>query len=90
MPGTSERVKPEVIATSHNSQGIVQKGVVNTRPFGAIGSYDGHRANVGRVLVDATWHHFFNVNLIGDASGHFPPFTPVGPMRASRISSSLN
>ena len=24
-----------------------------------------HRANKGRVLVDSTWHHWFNVNLFG-------------------------
>jgi hypothetical protein len=35
--------------------------------FGVIGAWDGNRAGVfGRVVVDATWHHFINVNLIGD------------------------
>lgn len=33
---------------------------------------DGHRANVGRVLVDATWHHFFNVNLRGEINNTDP------------------
>ena len=33
--------------------------------FGVIAAYDGHRANVGRVVVDATWHHFVNINVIG-------------------------
>lgn len=33
--------------------------------FGVLGAYDGHRVNVGRVLVDATWHHWFNINLTG-------------------------
>jgi hypothetical protein len=28
-------------------------------------AYDGHRAGVGRVVTDATWHHFVNINLIG-------------------------
>jgi hypothetical protein len=34
--------------------------------FGVVGAYDGHSAGVGRVLVDSTWHHFFDINLIGD------------------------
>ena len=27
--------------------------------------YDGERANVGRVVVDSTWHHWFDMNLVG-------------------------
>jgi hypothetical protein len=34
--------------------------------FGVVATYDGHVAGVGRVLVDSTWHHFFDINLIGD------------------------
>lgn len=35
--------------------------------FGVIGAWDGSRAGAyGRVVVDATWHHFINVNLVGD------------------------
>ena len=33
--------------------------------FAVIGAYDGHRANIGRVVVDSTWHHWFNMNLDG-------------------------
>jgi hypothetical protein len=33
--------------------------------FAVIGAYDGHRANVGRVVVDSTWHHWFNMNIDG-------------------------
>ncbi len=33
--------------------------------FPGICAYDGHRAGVGRVVTDATWHHFVNVNLTG-------------------------
>ena len=41
------------------------KGPANAKEFGAIGAYDGHQANVGRVVVDSTWHHWMDVNLIG-------------------------
>ena len=29
------------------------------------GAYDGHRVSVGRVVVQSTWHHLFNINLKG-------------------------
>jgi hypothetical protein len=34
--------------------------------IGVISAYDGHRADIGRVVADATWHHFFDINLLGD------------------------
>jgi hypothetical protein len=43
--------------------------------FGVIGAWDGHRVGKGRVVVDSTWHHFFNINLTGDLylEGLLPP-----------------
>ncbi|MFT3695134.1 MAG: hypothetical protein QM831_18500 [Kofleriaceae bacterium] len=38
----------------------------NPTVFGVIGAWDGHRVGKGRVVVDSTWHHFFNINLTGD------------------------
>ena len=66
------RPLPEVIATStviggHTTSG--KSGSTVARTFGAIGAYDGHRAGVGRVVTDATWHHFINVNLTGASGG---------------------
>lgn len=50
------RLKPEVIAQAHNR-------ITNSK-FGVIAVLDGHQdASIGRVLVDATWHHFFNINI---------------------------
>lgn len=49
---------PEVIAWADSH------GTTATE-FGVLAAYDGHRVNVGRVLVDATWHHWFNINLLG-------------------------
>ncbi len=68
-------VSPEVIARGRNVVGRTKGGftVVDPREFGLLGAYDGHlpAANVGRVLVDSTWHHWFNVNLTGlDATPH--------------------
>lgn len=62
------RPLPEVIATStviggHTTSG--KSGATVARSFGAIAAYDGHRAGVGRIVTDATWHHFININLTG-------------------------
>ena len=71
---------PEVIARSRVPAGRLSqdvKGLLNARTFGSIGAYDGHRVDVGRVVVDATWHHFFDINLIG-ALGNADPVKAVG------------
>lgn len=51
------RLKPEVIAHARANN-------LDT-DFGVIAVYDGHKipTTKGRVLVDATWHHFFNINI---------------------------
>lgn len=44
------------------------KGPVNPVRFPMISVYDGRENNsstVGRVVVDSTWHHWFNMNLTG-------------------------
>lgn len=33
--------------------------------FDLIAAYDGSVADVGRIVADSTWHHYFNVNLAG-------------------------
>lgn len=67
--GGSARPLPEVIATSSVLAGTTSGGKQPTQAhtFGAIGAYDGHRAGVGRVVTEATWHHYVNINLVGDA-----------------------
>jgi hypothetical protein len=71
---------PEVIATGevlphttdNSSEGNFGVDVTATaRTFGILGAYDGHdpAANVGRIVVDATWHHWVHVNLVGFVTG---------------------
>lgn len=75
LGGGGARLAPEIIATSTIVGGRSAtdiKGPVTPRSFGAIGAWDGHRVDHGRVLVDATWHHFFNINLVGDAASPDP------------------
>jgi hypothetical protein len=42
---------------------IHQKGDSAAKRFAMISVYDGHRANVGRVATDSTWHHWMNINI---------------------------
>ena len=69
------RVSPEAVAYSmshgsgFSSGPTGPKDALVPRAFVAICAYDGQRANVGRVVTDATWHHFVNINLDGTGSG---------------------
>lgn len=66
-------VNVEIIADGRNvvgrskSNGFTTFTVSDPRPFGLLGVWDGHdsRADKGRVVVDSTWHHWFNINLYG-------------------------
>ena len=82
--GGGPRIPPEVIATSHVPSGNTatlassSKNPTVAHTFGAISAYDGRGAGVGRVVCDATWHHFINVNLIGIVEGGtFDDLTPA-------------
>jgi hypothetical protein len=81
--GQGEQPLPEIVAWGHvlpekniSTEPSAHIGdpsnVANPRRFGVVGAYDGHRAGVGRVAVDSTWHHFFDINLIGDPAAQYP------------------
>ncbi len=62
----------------------------NARRFACIGAYDGLRSGVGRVAVDSTWHHFFDLNVVGDPTAPAPKnlgfnATPAGQEALARI-----
>lgn len=59
LPGT---VSPALDSEAH----VGSADAAAERTFGVIGAWDGHRVNKGRVVVDSTWHHFFDINLTGD------------------------
>lgn len=46
--------------------GDVKDPQVNFKQFGVISAYNGHTVDVGRIVADSSWHHWFNSNLIGD------------------------
>jgi hypothetical protein len=72
---TGARVTPEIVAVTMSHGSGFQFGPTGPkeallpRSFISICAYDGQLANVGRVVTDATWHHFVNVNLDGGSSG---------------------
>ncbi|MBL8888826.1 MAG: hypothetical protein JNL67_02530 [Planctomycetaceae bacterium] len=63
-------VSSQIIATSFVLSGSTTaggNGKTLTIPhcFPSIAVWDGRIANVGRIVVDSTWHHFVNINLNG-------------------------
>lgn len=73
--GGGSRIAPVVAAVSMSAGRFVTdslKPPVYPRSFGAISAYDGDPAHVGRIVCDATWHHFVNINLNGEDAGNDP------------------
>ncbi|HET7542363.1 MAG TPA: hypothetical protein VFK05_20985 [Polyangiaceae bacterium] len=50
--------------------------------FGQISAWDGHAVGQGRVTVDSTFHHFVNVNVIGDTDDATHTWTNDEPIKA--------
>lgn len=40
--------------------------------IGLASAYDGHNVDVGRIVADSTWHHWFDINLTGIAAPPSP------------------
>lgn len=70
------QVRPEVIAWATNQ--------INSNEFGVLAAYDGHQADVGRVLVDATWHHWFNINTAPYANASNPAHASYTPATVAK------
>jgi hypothetical protein len=85
VDSNGHRVAPEIVAWGWSggfADPEVMHGIHTGDPgtsikrwTGTVGAYDGKRAGVGRVVVDSTWHHFFDINLIGDNAANRPGFT---------------
>lgn len=75
LPDVDKRLAPEVVAIAASAatgylQGTTCFPPVEPRCFNVIVAYDGQRVGVGRVAVDASFHHFLNINLKGEVSGN--------------------
>jgi hypothetical protein len=87
-PAGGARIAPNVVAVSISAGRFVASGAptptgtkppVRPRCFGAISAYDGDAALIGRIVCDATWHHFVNINLNGAGSGRAGLYTGAMP-----------
>src|SRR5205085_2098282 len=79
-PDGRTRPAPQIIALSISAGGIMKEDKTTSHPpviprgFGAICAYDGDNVSilasrrVGRVVVDASFHHFTDANLDGTGS----------------------
>ena len=73
--GGGARIPAHIVAVSISAGRFITdtlKPPVRPRCFGAISAYDGDAAQVGRIVCDATWHHFVNINLNGSGAGLDP------------------
>ncbi len=68
--------KPEVIAWGRIKDPAATK---HGQEIGVISAYDGHNVDVGRIVADSTWHHWFDINLTGIA----PPPSPYAGFDAT-------
>jgi len=69
------RPRPRAVASTMsfgNGFDSPGKDAVAPRAFISIAAYNGQAANVGRVVTDATWHHYVNINLNGMLVGNMP------------------
>ncbi len=59
-----------VLSGSTTNGGVQNNGKAETDAhcFPSISVFDGRVANIGRIVIDSTWHHFVNVNLNGIGS----------------------
>ncbi len=55
--------RPEVIAWGRIKDPAATK---HGEEIGVLSAYNGHNVDVGRILADSTWHHWFDINLTGD------------------------
>lgn len=40
--------------------------------IGVVSAYNGHNVDVGRIVADSTWHHWFDINLTGALAAPSP------------------
>lgn len=75
--GTPSPLAPEIVARGTVLAGVTSPALdtldhvgattpATGKTVGVICAWDGHRVGKGRVVVDSTWHHFFDINLSGD------------------------
>jgi hypothetical protein len=54
---------------------LYSKGDVKKVKFGVIGAYDGEDIDAGRIVVDATWHHWMDINIAAINPDNYTPYS---------------
>ena len=62
---------PEVIAWGRIKDPSANK---HGQEIGVIAAYNGQMVDTGRIVADATWHHWFDINILGRTMAG-PPYT---------------
>lgn len=74
-PRTGRRhlIRTQNIAVSfvHSGNTPGMKHPTEPHSFPSISVFDGRSAYVGRIVVDSTWHHFVNMNVVGFSLGNY-------------------
>lgn len=81
---TTNLYYPEPVISLNLIPGLTASDVTGQfgffKRFGLVGVYDGDPVDMGRVVVDSTWHHWFSLNLDGIARADTP--APYEKMQA--------
>jgi hypothetical protein len=68
--GHVTKVGEGMICENQNFQSDMTTCEVKT--INALAAYDGHTVNVGRIVTDSSFHHFLDLNLLGDPCSNIP------------------
>jgi hypothetical protein len=60
-PAAGDHLEQPVII----ARGKTKEPKTGVREFDVLSAYDGHNVNLGRIVADSSWHHWFDVNLTG-------------------------
>jgi hypothetical protein len=78
--------QPHVIAWGRIKDPAATK---HGQEIGLASAYNGHNVDVGRIVADSTWHHWFDINLTGVAPSPSPyagfDATPAGQATLKQI-----
>ena len=64
-------MNPEDVACENKNFGA-DGSICEVRTNNTLAAYDGHTVNVGRIVTDSSFHHFLDLNLLGDPCSLIP------------------
>jgi hypothetical protein len=61
------------------AKGVTKEPQTGSREFDVLSAYNGHTVDVGRIVADSSWHHWFDSNLDGVPGSEFYRGFDVSP-----------